>query len=274
MNSIEKLLNVADTHPALKKQLEQNKDISCLEDCALASPEIAIIASARHDYSAGGGVARHSILRVLYKDAFQTEEWQYCDKYSHSCDRRDLMILKIGKTEVKQQGGKIEIWIECIPPKEYSPRRVNFRFNKKEDREIVNPSELSDGDQSSFVEWVEQEQRRILDTMLDNWKNNGCTMPSPHGRLPYSQPRIKEVKLNKAIGVGVIITEEQIDFDTRGNPQIQQWAVILKWDGKVVKMAHEEHAYTTEGSPNIDIISVSPKDVIFGTQNGKLTIKV
>ena len=134
--------------------------------------------------------------------------------------------------------------------------------------------EFSEIEQKEFELWVQQGRERILNQMLEVWKKNTHTMPTPHGRVPYSQPRIKEVKLNKPIGIGVIITEEQIDFDTRGNPQMQQKALVFKWEDGTSWMAHEEHAYTTAGSANIDVVSISAKEVLLGTQSGQKTVSL
>src|SRR3989344_3294190 len=261
-------------NPALKLQLEGHQDDPYVEDCFLASPEISVVAACRYDYSDGGGVARYSLLHVLYKDEVQVREWQYCDKYSHSKDRRDLMILKIGGkgTKAKEEGDSITVVVECVPPKEYSPRFVTFKFKRKADDAIVAHIKLPEDEQEGFDKWVRQEGKRKLNQMLKIWNGNTHTMPTPHGRVRYRQPRITSVEVNKPIGVAIIITEEQIDCDTLGNTQMQQKALLLMWKGKTVKVVHEEHAYLTVGSANIDVVGISPKAVTLGTQSGQKSV--
>lgn len=274
MKSIKELLGLSNVHPALKLQLKQNISDPWLEDCVLASPEIAVIASARHDYSSGGGVARYSILRVLYKDEVQMKEWQYCDKWSHLKNRWDLMILNIGETKVKEVSEEIMVRVQCLPPKGHAPRLESFKFKKKDDVAMVAHMELPENMQEEFKQWAGQERSRILNQMLKIWKQNTRIVLTPHGKESYAQPRIKEVRFIKAIGIGVIITEEQIDFDQLGNPQMQQKALVLKWKDRTVEMACEEHNQYIRGSANIDIISISAKEVIFGTQSGQKIVSL
>jgi hypothetical protein len=274
MKEIKQLIEIPNIHPALKVQLEQNMRIPSLDDCVLTSPEIAVIVSSRRDCSAGGGVARYSILRVMYKDEVKMREWQYSDKYSHSADRWDLMILRTGKVEITEAGETISVTVECIAPEGYSPRTVRFEFKRKDDAALMKLNELPADVQVIFDGWVQDERTRIEREIMGTWSRNTHTMPTPHGRVPYNQPRIKEVRINRPIGLAVIVAEEQIDFDTLGNPQMQQKAYLLNWNGKTVAMVREEHAYVGGGSATIDVINISQKEVVLGTQSGHVTIAV
>lgn len=266
MTKIQQLLeSETKPHPAVKFQLEQRQDMTCLDDCKLASPEVAVIASTFNDYSSGGGVARHSVLQVIYKDENEIKRWQYCDKYSSARDRRELMINSLGKIEVTETDTEVKVVVECIPPTQYSSRFVTYTFQRKDDSLIHTPVKLSEEAQKEFERWVEEERTRIYNRILEIWEKNTHTMPSPHGRLPYIQPSIKDLKLNKIFGIGVIVAEEQIDFSPVGDPQMQQKAFLLMWEGKKIHLALEKHAYTTEDSATIKIVDISPRSLTLGT---------
>lgn len=134
MKTVNELLASPNIHPLLKAKLEaERKNFSCLEDCVLVTNEVAVVAHSKSDYSSGGGVGRKSFLSIFYLNQVVTQSWTYADKWSASEDRRDLMILKIGKTEIKENGSDVSVTAECIPPTSYEPRFVTFSFNKEND---------------------------------------------------------------------------------------------------------------------------------------------
>lgn len=132
MSELTQLLESTTINSDLRVQLEQHKAVSCLEDCKLVSEEVAVAVNAEHDYSSGGGVGRKSILTVFRKDKKQRQSWQYSDKWSASRDRRDLMILSVGKVEILHGSGQVQIQVECVAPQGHSPRKVTFTFKNEE----------------------------------------------------------------------------------------------------------------------------------------------
>ncbi len=272
MNPIEIVIANSTLHSAVRLQLEENKGLACDKACFSPCPEVAVIAAVRYDYSSGGGVARYSQLHVCYLDEKKVQEWQYVDKYSCHKDRREYMILDIAGVVVKEAEGNVKIRVECVPCKGYSNWFADFTFTKKEATDI--PAALSDTDQVAFETWVGAQKEEIKSGIMGTWERNTHTQPSPYGRLPYREPSIKEIRVNASAGVAVIITEEQIDFKGMGNAQIQQKAYLLTWKDQKVTVVEEAHAYEQQGSPTLEPVSISAKEVVIGTPSGLMTTKV
>lgn len=115
----------------LLAQLEQNRNMSSVDDIKLVSEDTVVVVSHYYDYSSGGGVARDSILTVFHKGMKKEQRWNYSDKWSHRNDRRDLMILEVGAvkdTYLPTGNGGKRFEITCIPPKEYRNRTVVVDF--------------------------------------------------------------------------------------------------------------------------------------------------
>ena len=272
MNDINTVIADSKINTELKARLEQSRNTIGQEGCVLVSPDIAIILSRRNDYSGGGGVARYNSLHAYYKGNSQIMEWQYADKWSSSNDRRNLMILDIGTCRVSDKEGKINILIKCIPPDGYQSRYVSFTFTPEPTSTTPAKTTLTAEQQESFVSFTQKEHKLMCDRLLCQWEKNTHTMPTPHGRVPYVQPRCQLCMVLKQNGLAVIKTEEQIDFKGMSNPQMQQKIFLLQWKDQSIKEIAEEHAFQNGGSANVDVISLSSSEIIIGTKFGPKTI--
>ncbi len=122
-------LNDSNTHPALRAKLQtfttacnsnSGRNGGCvLQDAKVVSSELIVIVLFRYVYNTGGGVARYSQLHVFWRNSHERHEWQYVDAYDGSRDDRRQMILSIGDVQPKQDGDKLFVKIECVPPERF-----------------------------------------------------------------------------------------------------------------------------------------------------------
>lgn len=269
---IEEITATPGINPNLKKQLSELKLMSFV-DAVLISNDLAVVAGGWSDYSGGGGVARYSIIYVLHKNAIQHKHWQYADKWSSRNDRRDRMIVGLGEIKVTEEGNQFHLVIECRAPKGYQMFDENISITMGEDSEeqlLALPCD----EQREFRIWVEEKKSEIFQDLMATWSKNTHTVPSAHGRLPYEQPRITQLQIDQEAGLAILIHQEQIDFKGVDNPQRQQRALLLQWEGKKVSLLTQKNAYQQSGSPEIQIISFTREKVIFGTEDGYNTISM
>lgn len=258
-----------EMHPVLKSTIENLS--THFEDAVLVSPEVAVIASSRADYSGVHGVPKWSSLRFVYLDEVKFKEWQYSDAYSHHNNRWDLLIRGFEKVTMEEVDGKIIISAEVKAAVDYPNRTVKHSFPVK-DSEAITSSLINEEEVEKLEKQFQDEVARLKEWIMKIWEQNTHTMPTPHGHVPYRQPRIKGSSLNKGCGIGIFITEEQIDFHFN-DPQMKQEAYIVRL-GEKARMIHQESAYLSQGSPDITVISIEKDKVVLGTERGSFEIRV
>jgi hypothetical protein len=112
---------------------------------------------------------------------------------------------------------------------------------------------------------IERAIAQIIDRKLETHK---CKLPMETGRGPVEYDRPMIVDRREFRGNALVIVREQIDHHVGGDKQLRQELYEIQGNG-TVKLIMEDHAFQSEGEPQLKIISIGRQWATLQTRYGR-----
>lgn len=270
---IEKMLAEATVSPALRSYFKDGS--FSIEEMKILGPEAAVFRSTRGHYPSNGGTAKWSQVRLWYKGQIQLQEDQY--KFSWGADRWDLMVIGILSVTETLQDNKVTFKVELKAPDRFVDRFIYFTF---EEKEVIPEKQLNEEDSVAFSALARSEEERVFKELLALWEKNSLRMSTPHGSVPYDQPRVVQRGIDAKHGRAFFVTREQIDHkNCRGSgaepdKQIRFELHFIKHGDEKGRILAEEHEYESQGNHFITVSEVSATEISYHTQDGEKKLSI
>jgi len=227
----------------------------------VASPNVAAVLQETSGYGSTGGVGKWSEIIVFCGDEFDSQGWNWRDRFSANNDRPWERVLRLEDIKVSRTDGQILVEVEMVNGR--GKNTVEFVFTPPPEPKKVR--ELSAEEQAAFLTKFEEEIARIMREHKSRWEQKAI---SQDGSNSFSRPVVKRKICREEYGVAAVVTEEQIDFRV-SDPQMRKNLYVLTVGTDEAKLMAQDNGYEREGGAFLTLIDVNFDNVVIRNKGGQ-----